>query len=62
MSSDSALTDLVGAPSAPSPLPKIFQYHADFLENLAKSYVGASRKVGTPPTGNPATATTVERF
>ena len=35
---------------------KFFQLHAVFVENSAKSYVGAPWRVGAPPTGNPGSA------
>ena len=40
-----------GVPPARPLRPKWSQFHAVFLENLAKSYVGASWRVGAPSGG-----------
>ena len=40
-----------------APPSKLFQFHAGFGKNLAKSYVGALGGLAPPPRGNPGSAT-----
>ena len=45
-----------GEPPPPPHGPKFSQFHAVFLQNLAKSYVGTPGGLASPPTGNPGSA------
>ena len=53
-----SVADLGGLhPVTPPPHGQNFsQFHAVFLQNLAKSYVGTPGGLASPPTGNPGSA------